>query len=343
MENDTLYLALKNRIYEKIFRGDYQEGENISPERVLSETYNVSRVTVRKALALLEKDGIVERVQGSGTRVKFREAGYPGTLDIIALLAPAQKPFFSTFIEHFQRNAEKNDSLVLFKQHSQEETVEDSLFKLLQKNIHNVVIWLEDLKLERESVRRLRALGMNMVFFDIILPTPYADCVLLDNRAAVTSLFNFLKAREPADIAYIGWDNLQLSSIRERESIFSELRGPSDLLIHIPWAEKSNLAALMEKFFKEFMEYRPFPAGLMCADGELGVALKKVLLEHGLKEKTVVSIDDYPAASDLALSVYVQPFEQMAREVYQCLLEQNRQADQWRASVRLVKGNFVER
>lgn len=189
MDNDILYLSLKNKICEKIFRGEYKEGENISPERVLSETYKVSRVTVRKSLALLEKDGIVERVQGSGTRVKFRENGYPSTLDIIALLAPAQKPFFSTFIEHFQRNAEQNDSLVLFKQHSQDETVEDSLFKLLQKNIHNVVIWLEDLKLESEYVRRLRALGMNMVFLTSSCPRrmPIASCSTIALRSPAFS------------------------------------------------------------------------------------------------------------------------------------------------------------
>jgi DNA-binding LacI/PurR family transcriptional regulator len=343
MDNDILYLSLKNKICERIFRGDYPEGKNIPPERILSETYNVSRVTVRKALARLEEDGIVERLQGSGTRVKFRETGYPGTLDIIALLAPAQKPFFSIFIEHFQRNAEKNDLLVLFKQHSQDVTVEDSLFKLLQKNIRNVVIWLEDLKLENEYVRRLRALGMNMVFFDIVPPTPYADCVTLDNRDAVTSLYRHLNTQGFANIAYVGWDNLELSSARERENIFCELRGPADMLFHIPWAARTDLAVLAEKFFDDCMGQRSFPGGLICADGELGVALKKVLQEHGLKEPTVVSIDDFPSASELGLSVYAQPFEQLAREVTQCLLEQNLHAEQWQAAVRMVKGNFIER
>ena len=60
MENDILYLSLKNKICENIFTGLYKEGENIPPERVLSESYNLSRVTVRKSLALLEKDGIIK-------------------------------------------------------------------------------------------------------------------------------------------------------------------------------------------------------------------------------------------------------------------------------------------
>lgn len=343
MENDLLYLSLKNKICEKIFSGVYKEGENLPPERVLSEYYNMSRVTVRKSLALLEKEGILERLQGSGTRVKFRETGYKGTLDIIALLAPAQNPFFSTFIEHFQRNAEKNDSLVLFKQNISHERVEDSLFKLLQKNIHNVVIWLEDLKLERESVRKLRALGMNMVLFDIIVPTPYADCVLLDNRDAVTCLYNFLYSKGIHDIAYIGWDNFELSSIRERENIYLELRGSKDLLFHIPWTEKANLAYVLERFFNNSIKIHPLPVGIICADGELGVALKKTLAEHGINNETIVAIDDFPTAEALALSVYAQPFDALAQQVYQCLLEQNLQSDQWKASVRVVKGKIITR
>ena len=343
MENDILYLSLKNKICEKIFSGVYQEGDKLPTERVLSSNYNMSRVTVRKSLALLEKDGIIERVQGSGTRLKFRETGYKGTLDIIALLAPAQKPFFSTFIEHFQRTADKNDALVLFKQNTQTERVENSLFKLLQKNIRNVVIWLDDLTLESEYVRRLRALGLNMVFFDIILPTRYADCVLLDNRDAITNLYNFLKSQNISNIAYIGWDNLELSSIRERENIFLELKMPSDLLFHIPWAEKFNLPAQIEKFFHASGIDGSFPAGMLSADGELGVALKKALMEHGKNNITIVSIDDPSAARDLALSVYAQPFDELAQEVYQCLLEQNQRADQWKASVRVVKGNFIKR
>jgi DNA-binding LacI/PurR family transcriptional regulator len=343
MENNILYLSLKNKICEKIYTGTYKEGENIPPERVLAENFNLSRVTVRKSLALLEKDGIVERVQGSGTIVKLRETGYEGTMDIIALLAPPQKPFFSFFIEHFQKNAEKNDSLVLFKQNSQDERVEDSLFKLFQKNIRNVVIWLEDLKLDSEYVRRLRGLGMNMVFFDIILPTPYADCVLLDNRDAITSLYRYLKTKGTHNITYVGWDNCDLSSVCERERIFTELNTTGIAPFHIPWAEKAHLPVLMENFIEQLKGDKHLPDSIICGDGEIGVALKKSFLEHGLKNIPVVSVDDYPEANGLSMSVYMQTFDELAQEIYQCLLEQNSKPEAWKASVKLIKGKFIER
>lgn len=343
MENDRLYLALKNKICEKIFNGTYKDGENIPPERILAENLNISRVTVRKALDLLEKDGIVERVQGSGTLVRLRETGYEGTMDIIALLAPAQKPFFSQFIDHFQKNAENCDSLVLFKQNPQGEKVENCLFKLYQKNIRNVVLWLEDLKIDIEYIRRLRGLGMNMVFFDIAVPSPYADCVLLDNRDAVTTLYGFLTDKGFREIGYIGWDNNSLSSVRERESTFAALNKNKKLLYRIPWEDSMRLTMVMEKFVEQLKRGEGLPDGMICGDGEIGIALKKAFLAQGINEIGIASLDDFPEAKELSMSVYRQSFEQLAHKAYQCLSAQNNQASRWKASVYSIKGELIER
>lgn len=343
MEKDRLYLALKNKICERVFKGIYKDGENIPPERTLAENLNVSRVTVRKALDLLEKDGLIERVQGSGTVIKLRETGYEGTMDIIALLAPAQKPFFSQFIGHFQRNAERYDSLVLFMQNPRGEKVEDCLFKLHQKNIRNVVIWLEDLKIDSEYIRRLRGLGMNMVFFDIAVPSAYADCVLLDNRDAIRTLYRFLREKRAEEIVYVGWNNFSLSSVRERENTFAELSKKDKLLYHIPWEEKTDLPAFMEEFVRQLNRRERLPDGMICGDGEIGIALKKALLAQGIKEIEIASLDDFPESKALSLSVYMQSFDQMALKVYQCLLKQNCQAKKWKAAVYPIKGKLIER
>ena len=85
-------------IYDDI----YQDGDLIPPERKLSEKLGVSRVTVRKALKLLEEEHIIERVQGSGTRVALQYGARGGSMDIITLVAPAQNAFFSRFIDAVQ-------------------------------------------------------------------------------------------------------------------------------------------------------------------------------------------------------------------------------------------------
>ncbi len=340
-ENDRLYRLLQNKICERVFRGDYKDGENLPPERTLAESLNVSRVTVRKAMALLETDGIIQRVQGSGNRVSLSVAGYQGTMDIIAVLAHAQNVFFSSFIDCFQRTAENGDSLVLFKQMPPGERLEESLFKLFQKNIRNAVIWLEDQQVDMEAIRRLRGLGMNMVFFDVVTPSPYADGVLLDNRDAITTLRRVLRTRGSAHVGYVGWDNDSILSARERENVFLRQK-PAPAFVHkIPWGDKSNLGHVAEQIADGLKLSDPLPDGIICGDGEIGVAIRKALNSRELGRIEVASPDEYPESRALSISVYRQDFERMAEKTYQCLVHQNQSG--WVASTYCIKGELVPR
>lgn len=62
-------------IFEKKIRSGELDVEDVLPtEQALQELYNVSRVTVRKALEQLENQGLVNRIKGSGTYVKCNSA-----------------------------------------------------------------------------------------------------------------------------------------------------------------------------------------------------------------------------------------------------------------------------
>ncbi len=59
-----------NSIKEKIVIGGWYEGMLIPSETQLCEMYDVSRITIRRALKELEYSGYVKRIQGKGTFVK---------------------------------------------------------------------------------------------------------------------------------------------------------------------------------------------------------------------------------------------------------------------------------
>ena len=56
-----LYHQLMQRIRGDIERGVYPVGSRIPPEHELEKLYQVSRVTVRRALAELTSEGLLER------------------------------------------------------------------------------------------------------------------------------------------------------------------------------------------------------------------------------------------------------------------------------------------
>ena len=67
-----LPLQLRDRILEAIQGEGLGPGDQIPPEAVLSERFQVGRSTVREALKLLERDGLVEVRHGRGSFVSAR-------------------------------------------------------------------------------------------------------------------------------------------------------------------------------------------------------------------------------------------------------------------------------
>lgn len=65
----TLYHQLKEIIINKIKSSEWPVESRIPTERQLCDIYKVSRITVRQALAEIEREGLLYRKQGKGTFV----------------------------------------------------------------------------------------------------------------------------------------------------------------------------------------------------------------------------------------------------------------------------------
>lgn len=68
-ENHTKYSILAAKMEENIASGVWKKGTAIPSERDLIKIYDVSRITVRKAIEELEKQGKLERIHGKGNFV----------------------------------------------------------------------------------------------------------------------------------------------------------------------------------------------------------------------------------------------------------------------------------
>ncbi len=65
-----LYAQIANELRKEILSGKYGSHGCIGTHSQLGERFDVSLITVRKAVQVLEKDGIVEILQGKGTFVR---------------------------------------------------------------------------------------------------------------------------------------------------------------------------------------------------------------------------------------------------------------------------------
>lgn len=68
--SEAKYSQVGNSIIGKIEDGTYKTGSSIPSERELIEKFNVSRITIRKAIDELVSKGFLTKIQGKGTYVK---------------------------------------------------------------------------------------------------------------------------------------------------------------------------------------------------------------------------------------------------------------------------------
>ncbi len=69
MKSKLLYEQIADALKEKICNGEYVKDERLPTESDLADQFNVSRITSKRALEELKKEGLIYRVRGSGSFV----------------------------------------------------------------------------------------------------------------------------------------------------------------------------------------------------------------------------------------------------------------------------------
>ena len=68
-----LYLQLSEFLIREIAAGRLSDGDKLPPEREMAAQYKTTVTTLRKALAVLQNKGLLERIHGSGNYVRQAE------------------------------------------------------------------------------------------------------------------------------------------------------------------------------------------------------------------------------------------------------------------------------
>ncbi|MEC4807177.1 MAG: GntR family transcriptional regulator [Jaaginema sp. PMC 1079.18] len=68
-----LHILISEKLRRQILNSSYQPGEQLPSERQLMEIFEVSRITIRRAISNLASQGLVESKQGKGVFVTHRQ------------------------------------------------------------------------------------------------------------------------------------------------------------------------------------------------------------------------------------------------------------------------------
>ena len=81
-EHKPLYLQIKEAILQQIKEKELVAGDKLLSEAQFQKSFQVSRITVRKAIDELVEDGYLTRLQGKGTFVKHQNQGIQKSLSL---------------------------------------------------------------------------------------------------------------------------------------------------------------------------------------------------------------------------------------------------------------------
>lgn len=192
MSRAAKYQKVTEWIYNRIVSGELSGGDRLESENEISELFQISRQTVRHAFAILEKEGSIIRVQGSGTYVKEQEGSreYPPLSCTVTIITTyADDYIFPRILQAMVRTLGRGgySSRIMFT-NNQVETERSLLEGLLQSGSRDPLIV--------EPVMSA-------------LPNPNLSCYRRLQKAGIPILF-FHSYYPELDIPHVGMDDEQV-------------------------------------------------------------------------------------------------------------------------------------
>ncbi|MDD2973035.1 MAG: GntR family transcriptional regulator, partial [Lachnospiraceae bacterium] len=89
VEKKLKHVKVYDRLYAQIKSGLYAVGSPLPSEPELAQQMGVSRMTLRRALSLLQEDNLVENIRGKGNYIKSNELIQP-TIGMETLCHPVK-------------------------------------------------------------------------------------------------------------------------------------------------------------------------------------------------------------------------------------------------------------
>lgn len=186
------YQRVSDWVHNRIANGELRDGDRLESEHEISALFKLSRQTVRHALSNLEQEGVLVRVQGSGTYVRVPDefgSGYAPLFRTVTIISTYVDGYiFPKILQEMVRTLEKAgySSRIMFT-NNHVETERRLLERLLTDESRDPLI-VEPVMSGLPSpnlnyYRRLLASGIPILFFHSFYPElPIPHISLNDER-----------------------------------------------------------------------------------------------------------------------------------------------------------------
>ena len=320
-----------------IMSGVYSENGKLPSETKLSESFGVSRMTLRGALEQLRRQGLVEKRNGIGsflTKRAFRRSG------LIGLVIPDYErfEFFAGIKNEVDLHATRLGyavGLAFTTKRSRKSIVEDIRRKVRHLAEHRaegimfrpfVAEEFSIANMEIVSTLRNAEIPVVLIDSDIARPPERSDCdlVAINNIGAGRQIARHLHERGYRRVAFLMENRNPFVNANWSNRLFG-LAGEFALLGCEESVRQLDFSATDARALDMILKSRQRPDAIVCGNDERAGLLMETLARLGTripKDVAVVGFDDIALASSTnpPLTTISQPVKKLAATAFKTLM-----------------------
>ncbi|MEI5994397.1 GntR family transcriptional regulator [Candidatus Enterococcus mansonii] len=306
-----LYKKIIDDLLQAIQSGELVENAQLPTEKELSQKYNVSRITSKRALTELENQGLIYRIQGKGSYVKAYKPKNKTVPRILFLIPFANDLSLGNFneglapitSEHHYEVIMSSAEFLINKQAS--DLIEN--FDGMIYYAHNTEDFLDTLF--ELSIAQFPVIILDKKIHDLPYPT-----VQSDNFSGGEMATNYLAANGHQRIAYIFGEAVLPQSVRQRYLGYIHATKEQQLSFHTALTDKQAVVGndLLDYLSKNNI------TGVVCENDLVAIALMNQAKRANVdipNQLAIIGFDNIQASAliDPALTTIAQDFKGMGK------------------------------
>lgn len=236
--NQPMYQKIKEDILHQIKTSLLAPGDRLPTEHELMQHYQVSRITVSKALGELKNEGLIERFPNKGSfvsraqvppslsnevKIPAESAGSMERLPEIACIIPTVRDMFSLFMMNGVLSAFPPNEYICHFFQSQNPQIENYLLKrCMETNIAGIILFPQDQPFFSNELLLMNLQKYPLVLLDRYLPRLNTSHVIADNGKSGELCVRHLYELGHQRIAFVTSSDRYTFSVKRRlEGIMS--------------------------------------------------------------------------------------------------------------------------
>lgn len=328
------YQQIADEIRAKILDNEYRVGSVIPPELKLQDSYQVSRHTIRQAIALLVNEGFLRKEKGSGTyvddRFKTRDVSEKRTKTIGVITTYLSDYIFPSIIRGIEEELRENEySLLLASTGNDPQQERKCLENMIAQQVDGLIV--EPTKSNQYNPNlsyylSLKESGVPVVMINSRYEELDIPSISLDDVKAGFEATTFMLEQGLKQLALIvKIDDLQgklrmkgfIEAFEKKRKMFDS----SNIFTYTTEEKQQVIVRVAEQLLKENNTIE----GIVCYNDEIANSLIQHLTAAGKRipeDFSVIGQDDsyLSTAGEIPLTTISHPKEQLGRDAAQWMI-----------------------